>query len=512
MSITCTRCLSIALPILLVAAVSSTSEAGEPGGASKPNIVLILIDDLGWSDVGYNGNKYYETPNIDRLAGQGMRFTNAYAASQVCSPTRASILTGRHPARHHLTWAITYKKDDTLPAEKKLSDEPWLKLVAPGRLAGLPLEEITIAEELKKAGYATGIVGKWHLGKPPYTPENQGFDFNFGGSYYAGPPSYFYPYKIDVIKDGVKGEFLSDRLGAEAVKFIEANRERPFFLYLSQYAVHSPYQAKPEVIDRYKKKPGAGEYFNPTFAGMVDGMDNCVGRVLVKLDELKLSDNTIVIFMSDNGGLTRSPSMGFHVTSNAPLRGGKTMIYEGGVREPMIVRWPGVAVPGSVCEDLVSTNDFFPTILAMAGLKPDPERALDGVSIVPLLKQEGGSGRDTVYWHSPHYYGGWQTSREKRTWWNTPCAAIREGDFKLIEFFEGRIELYNLRKDIGETRNLIKEIPDKARDLQGKLRNWLDDVDAWMPIPNPKYDPDERGPLGRGPWSLAKSGAKKQQK
>jgi len=443
--------------------------AAAAAAARRPNIVFILVDDLGWHDVGCYGSRIYHTPSIDRLATQGMRFTDGYAACPVCSPTRASILTGKYPARLHLT--------DWIPGSRR-----WGKLRPPEWTKYMPLEEVTIAEALKKAGYACGHVGKWHLGGPKYRPEAQGFDFNFAGDHRGQPPSYFWPYRIPNVKTGKPGEYLTDRSTDEALGFIERNKNRPFFLYFAHYAVHTPLQAKKEKIQKYLKLglPPRGQN-NATYAAMIESVDESVGRVVAKLDELGIADNTVIFFMSDNGGLHR-------VTSNAPLRAGKGTLYEGGIREPWIVKWPGVVEPGSTCSVPVISTDFYPTILEIAGLKPDPKQAPDGVSIVPLLKQTGTIDREALYWHYPHYHIG------------PPGGAIRCGDWKLIEYYEdGRLELYNLRNDLSEKTNLAARMPQKAAELRKKLDSWRKAVGAQMPRPNPNYRRDKKNPRRKPP-------------
>jgi arylsulfatase A-like enzyme len=439
----------------------------------KPNFVFLLIDDMGWRDLGCYGSTYYETPHIDRLAAEGMRFTNGYAACPVCSPTRASILTGLYPARLHLT--------DWLPGR---TDRPSQKLLRPKMRQELPLEEVTVAEALKPAGYVSASIGKWHLGGKDFSPEKQGFDLNIGGSDKGSPPSYFFPYKnkdfsLPGLEEGRPGEYLTDRLTAEAEKFIAANKDRPFFLYLAHYAVHIPLQAKKDVIAKYqaRARPEQGQN-NAVYASMVESVDDSVGRVLKQLEELKLADRTVVFFMSDNGGLSVREGRDTPSTSNAPLWAGKGYLYEGGIREPWIVRWPGAVRPGSVCDVPVSSIDFYPTILEMAGVQQDAGQVIDGVSLVPLLRQTGGLGRESLYWHYPHYsnQGG------------KPSGAVRRGDYKLIEFFEdGGLELYDLRQDIGEKSNLAAKMPDKVKELHGLLMEWRKAVDAQMPTPNPDY-------------------------
>ena len=429
--------------------------------ASKPNILFILADDLGWTDGGCFGSEFYETPKIDRLAAQGMRFTNNYSACTVCSPSRAAILTGQYPARLHLTDFIP----GHVPTKAKLSVPDWTM--------HLSLEVPNLAQRLKSAGYATASIGKWHLGEAGFWPEKQGFDLNIAGYDHGHPPTYFSPYKIPTLTEGPQGEFLSDRLTSEAIKFIEQNKDRPFFVYLPHYAVHHPVMAKPEVIAKYKSKvdPKA-PHKRPEYAGLIESVDDSVGRLLAKLEELKLSENTVVIFTSDNGGLAS-------ITTNLSLRAGKGSAYEGGVRVPLIIKWPGVTKPGSVCHTPVIGVDFYPTLLAMAGVMPSPG-VVDGENIEPLLRQSGSMKRDAIYWHYPHYHqlGG------------TPHGAIREGDFRLVEFYEdNHAELYDLKEDIGETKDLAAALPDKTAALRKKLQDWRQRVDAQMPTPNPNYDP-----------------------
>jgi len=429
--------------------------------ADKLNIVFVLVDDMGWTDLGCCGSSYYQTPNIDRLASQGMRFTDAYAACTVCSPTRASVMTGQYPARLHITdWIAGHKR-------------PFAKLSVPDGTMRLAPEIPNVARALKAVGYATASIGKWHLGPSECWPDKQGFDLNVGGCDKGQPPSYFSPYKIPTLKEGPVGEFLSDRLTDEALAFIEANKDRPFFLYLPHYAVHTPIQAKQAVIDRYKALQNKdAPHHNPVYAALVESVDDSVGRLLAKLDVLKLGNRTIIVFTSDNGGLVGC-------TSNAPLRAGKGSAYEGGVRVPLIVKWPGVVQPGSVCHAPVISADYYPTLLAAVGATP-AAGPVDGESLVPLLKQSGGLARDAIYWHYPHYHPGGAT----------PYGAVREGDFRLVEFYEdNRVELYNLKDDIGETKNLAAAMPDKTAALCRKLHDWRARVGAQMPASNPAFDP-----------------------
>ncbi|MHC4518985.1 MAG: sulfatase, partial [Planctomycetota bacterium] len=381
----------------------------------RPNFVFFLIDDLGWADLGCYGSTFYETPNIDGLAAEGMRFTEAYAACPVCSPTRASIMTGKYPARLGITQWIGGPNEPTAYRHY------------------MPLEEVTIAEALREAGYATGFVGKWHLStrdetRHTYYPDRQGFDVNIGGDWSGAPPTYFYPYekrnrKLESMPPGgEKGEYLTDRLTDESLKFLEANRDRPFLLYLSHYAVHTPIESKKALTEKYAAKakkvlegdrpearPVYGRYKtrmvqdNAAYAGMVQSVDESVGRVMKKLEALGLERNTIVIFMSDNGGLSTVGREG--PTCNLPLRAGKGWLYEGGIREPMLMKWPGVVEAGSVCDEPVTSTDFYPTMLEMAGLPARPQQHVDGVSLAGLLKGEGTPKREAMYWHYPHYHG-----------------------------------------------------------------------------------------------------------
>ena len=463
---------------------------GQPRtGRRKPSFVFFLIDDLGWKDLGCYGSTFYETPNVDRLAAQGMRFTNAYAACPVCSPTRASIMTGKHPARLGVTDWIGAPQRPTTYRE------------------GMPLEEVTIAEALKEAGYATGFIGKWHLAtrdadRAMYYPDRQGFDINVGGDHSGAPPTYFYPYSkgnrsLETMPaGGEEGEYLTDRLTDESLTFIEANKDRPFLLYLSHYAVHTPLESKKGLAEKYETKakglperqgPHAEPVYGPyetrlvqdhaVYAGMVQSVDESVGRVLNKLAELGLEQDTIVIFMSDNGGLSTVRREG--PTCNLPLRAGKGWLYEGGIREPMVIKWPGVVTPGSECHKPVVSTDFYPTMLEMAGLPLKPQQHVDGLSLVPLLKGTGTARHEALYWHYPHYHGSG----------NRPSGAVRAGDYKLIEWYEdGKVELYNLKEDLGEKNDLAATMPGKAVELKRMLRAWRDQVGAKMPEGEPRED------------------------
>jgi len=461
--------------------------------AAKPNIIFILIDDMGWRDLGCYGSEFYETPHIDRLAAEGMKFTDAYAACPVCSPTRASILTGKYPA----TVGIT----NYIPGEErgKVLEVPYLK--------HLPTEEVTVAKALKeRAGYRTCHVGKWHLGGEEYWPEKHGFDENVAGCDWGAPRNgYFSPWGNPRLEDGPEGEYLPDRLTDEAIRLIRGSGDDPFFLYLPYYVVHTHIEAKAEDIPHFEAKVKAmgldqmrtfeeGEHFacehkrdmrvcrrlvqsDPVYAAMIKALDDNVGRLLETLDELGKADDTMVIFTSDNGGLATAEGS---PTCNAPLAEGKGWMYEGGTREPLLVRWPRQVAAGSLCGTPVTSPDFFPTFLEMAGADPMPDQHGDGESILPLLTGEKNHGLTDrpIFWHYPHYgnQGG------------TPGSSVRQGDWKLIEFFEdGRLELYNLREDVGEGRNVAERHPEIAGDLHGKLAAWRESIDAQIPQPNPDW-------------------------
>jgi arylsulfatase A-like enzyme len=444
--------------------------------ARPPNFVFILIDDLGWRDTGFMGSSYYETPNIDRLAREGAWFTAAYASAPNCAPSRACLLTGQYTPRHGVYTVGNPARGQA--RNRKLVPTPNRTELDPGA--------VTIAEALRPAGYVSASIGKWHLGDDPeFGPVSQGFDLNFGGGRAGNPGTYFSPYRnvrLPADSTAPAGEYLTDRLTDEAIGFIERNSDRPFFLYLPHYAVHTPIQAKEETIRKYREKVAVEGHDNPAYAAMIESTDDGVGRILNKLDELGLAGNTVVFFFSDNGGFGPATSM-------APLRGSKGMLYEGGIREPMIVRWPGRIVPGTRIDIPVNGIDFYPTMLAMAGINLPAGHAVDGVSLVPLLRTGDGLDRDKMYWHFPAYL---EADRSvEGPWRTTPAGAIRKGDWKLIEFFEdGRLELYNLADDIGEEHDLAGEMPEKAEELHADLVAWRRAVNAPVPDePNPRYRP-----------------------
>lgn len=461
------HCLLIALGVLgLIVHCAAGGAAGQAAAEQKPNVILILADDLGWTDLACFGSEFYETPHLDRLAQEGMKFTQNYSACTVCSPSRAALLTGKYPARLHIT--------DWIPGA--MPDNP--KLLVPEWTKHLPLEETTLAEVLRAAGYATASIGKWHLGGEAYYPEKQGFDLNIAGTDKPQPSTYIAPWNIPTLSEGKPGEYLTDRLGEEAVKYIERVKDQPFFLYLPHFAVHTPVQGRADLVEKYRRKlkPGLSQN-NIGYAAMVDSLDSTVGMIRAKLAELELSSRTIIIFTSDNGG--RIPT-----TSNKPLRYGKASAYEGGVRVPLIVHWPATTKPGSSSESAVITMDLFPTILEICGVpKPAMPIGRDGLSLVPLLRGSGSIDRQELFWHYPHH-------QHYQLGGTMPYGAIRSGDLKLIEFFNDmHVELYDIRADIGEEHDLAAERPQVAAALRARLHAWRKEVGAQLPTPNPNYDP-----------------------
>lgn len=434
----------------------------------RPNVVLLVVDDLGWSDSTCYGNDYHETPNIDALARAGVRFTDAYAASPVCSPTRAALMTGRDPVRVGITdwikgWPISIAR-------------PKARVTPPEDRDQLPLEEHTIAEALKDRGYHTAFVGKWHLGDTGYFPTDQGFDINIGGHHRGSPPGgYYAPFKNPQLENKPTDDYLTDRLTDEAVAYIDArNPDQPFFLCLAYYNVHTPIQANTTHLRRFKDKAAlnpAGDSdpaVNPDYASMVYAVDQSVGRLLETLEANGITDDTIIVFTSDNGGLER-------VRDQAPLRAGKAWLYEGGIRVPLIIKAPGVSRTDAVSSQLATSADIPVTLLELTKAHTDPPTTTftDGQSLVPALRSNNTTARD-LFWHYPHYH-----SEGHR-----PGGAVRSGHWKLIEDFEsGRVELYNLATDLGESTDLASTRPDKAAELILKLRNWRERLGAKMPTP-----------------------------
>ncbi|UCS94448.1 sulfatase [Echinicola marina] len=449
-----------------------------------PNIVFILVDDLGWADLACYGSEFYETPNIDKLASQGMRFTSAYAASPVCSPTRASIMTGKYPSRIDIT--------DWIPGQ----DPKGRKLLGPQDRNELPLEELTIAELLKAEGYRTFFAGKWHLGDKGFFPEDQGFDVNIGGNHKGSPASYYSPYHNPQLEDGPEGEYLTDRLVDESIAFLNAAKEDPFLLYLSFYNVHTPIQANKKHVDHFREKAikmeeiGDQGYRNEhdgltklrqdnfEYASMIAAMDENVGRLMSKLEELGLDENTLVVFTSDNGGLSTLQNNRKAPTSNEPLRAGKGWCYEGGIRVPLIIKGPGIHANTESDEPVISV-DFYSTIAEAVKVSKNKIPENDGTSLMPLLKGGTSLDRAALYFHYPHYHGSaWE-----------PGAAVRKGEYVYIEFYDDeKEELYNIKEDISETNDLSSKMPDKVRELKAILNAFHANTGAQLPSDNPDFD------------------------
>lgn len=520
----------------LLAQTNTHNKHNSERKSSKPNIIFFMVDDLGWSDLGFQGSTFYETPNIDKLARESVSFSNAYAASHVCSPSRASLISGQYPARLHLT--------DWLPGRKNY---PFQKLSNADIVQHLPYDILTLPEILKQNGYATAIIGKWHLGEDSLSTERQGFDLHIP-DYNKGWPNgtYFSPYNMKGLEGGPDGEYLTDRLTSEAIKYIDAHKEKPFFLYLSHFAVHDPIEGRPDLVKKYQKKlagmpvpkivpfilePNPDDSIqltrdelnellrqpdyqgfelsphrtvkikqiqdNVQFAAMVESVDESLGRIISELDRLGLRDNTIVIFFSDNGGMSaanyfkpdrkiaaKNLDKAFS-TSNLPLRGGKGWLYEGGIREPLIISWKGTKLKkGSVSDIPVISTDFYPTLIELAGITSPSQMHLDGVSIAPVLENSGKTKElksRALYWHFPQYSNHGQQS---------PGGAIRLGDYKLLEYYENcRVQLFDLRKDPGELHDLSEEMPQKTEQLKKMLDDWRIVINANMPYANPGYDP-----------------------
>lgn len=526
---------------LMLSAVSHSQRSQK-----KMNVILFLVDDLGWKDISCYGSDFYETPNINRLATEGVRFTDAYAACQVCSPTRASILSGKYPGRSGLS--------DWLPGRK---DFPFQRFLNVRSVQQLPYEDSTLAETLRANGYRTAIFGKWHLGEDPSNPLAHGFEERLS-EWNKGWPNqtYFSPYCMPGLQDGPKGEYLTDRVTTEALKYIEKNKDQPFFMYLSHFAVHDPIQGRPDLVEKYRKKlaqmktPAGAPFIlegnpddpqplsrkqlddllndpryagysvlpqhtvkikqfqdNIQFAAMVESMDESMGRVMKKLKELGLDQNTIVIFASDNGGMSAAnignpyrvikPNAldGAFSSSNLPLRGGKGWLYEGGIRVPVIIKWPGQGKANKESHAPIISTDFYPTILDMLGLPLLPGQHKDGVSITPLLKGKDAVNRKALFWHFPHYSNHGMQS---------PGGAVRYGDYKLIEYYENNtVQLFNLAKDIGEQHDISREEPGKVKALSTMLHQWRQSVHAKMPVPNPGFSPDSSA----GPRVMKKAAA-----
>ncbi len=476
----------IYLLLFLSTALSAVSNPNE----SPPNIILIVTDDLGWSDLGSYGNEFHETPNLDAFAKESLRFTNAYAAAPVCTPTRASLMTGKYPARLQMTvWSENARGEHGITKDQKL--------VPASSVPDLPLSEITIAEALKERGYNTAHIGKWHLGESMFYPENQGYDINIAGGSWGCPATFFYPYRgpfggsiryiPDLERSGVgnrflttreKDEYLTDRLTDETIQIISDGvaAGSPFFISLNYYSVHTPIEAPENIVNYYKEKAAqTGSKRNPAYAAMVHVVDQNVGKILRKLKELKIEDNTLVVFTSDHGAFINK-HRGVKVADNTPLRSGKGSLYEGGLRVPLIVRYPGFTPEGETCDTPVITNDFYATFCEAAGI--EEIQLNDGLSLFPLLRDPNiDLGRDDLFWHYPHYYPT-----------TSPVSAVRYKQWKLLKYYEDdRIELYDLEKDLSEKQDLASKKPQLALELLAKLEDWLDETKAEMPSLNSHY-------------------------
>ena len=483
----------IFLSVFLILVLSTNILLAE--SKSQPNVVLFFVDDMGWKDTGVTGSDLYQTPNIDRLADEGVLFTDAYAASNICSPSRAALMTGMAPERTRVT--------DWIDGHWEWQGEEWRAqrpLQPPDWTAELERHYDTLADLLKRAGYRTAHIGKWHLTPrsedpeilEPYYPENRGFDVNISGNQWGLPGSYFWPFRSNAEglnarvanfppEEESKGLYLTNMKTNHAVRLIQEWQNDPFFLHFSYYQVHTPIQGRPDMVYHYRQKLASGEDFlhtDPEYAAMVEAVDRSVGRVHAKLEELGLDDNTLIIFTSDNGGLDRGDGT---PTNNYPLREGKGTAYEGGIRVPLMVRWPGVTPQNTVSNEPVITHDLFTTLLEVAGAEAEPDHRanLDGVSLMPLLKNPDATlDREALYWHYPHYH----------TQGATPHTAVRSGDWKAIHFYEDdRVELYNLADDVGEKNDLSDEIPEKAAEMRAMIEARRAAVDAQDPEHNPLY-------------------------
>jgi len=470
----------------LALAALSLLAAAHAQAERPPNVIFLLVDDWGWRDAACCGSDLYETPNIDRLASRGLKFTNAYSACTVCSPTRSAVMTGMYPARTHLT--------DWIPGHRRKN----APLRPPKWTQRLELRYTTIAEALHASGYRTAHVGKWHLTPrsddlsvvEPYYPQHQGFDINIAGNQWGQPGSYHWPFARkkakglrrqlqNFPKGGKEGDYLTDMLTDHAIEFIEQSKDKPFFLYFAYYAVHTPLQGRTDLVARYKERlmdKRARKHKNPVYAAMVTAVDESVGRIVATLDRLGLADHTILVLTGDNGGLERPRGRG--PTDNAPARAGKGSAYEGGVRVPCFVKVPGLTKPGGICNEPVITADFYPTILELTGTPGNAEhnKNVDGLSLVPLFKDPSTQlARDAIYWHYPHYHPGGAE----------PYGAIRMRDWKLIEFqYMDRVELYHLSEDISESKDLAPEMPDKTAELRNALHAWRKRVGAQPAVVN----------------------------
>ncbi|WP_147676351.1 sulfatase [Algibacter pacificus] len=463
-----------------------------------PNILFFLVDDMGWMDTSINGSTYYETPNMERLAKMGMTFTHAYAANPLCSPTRASILTGQDPARIRLTTPSGHLAPNPNKLLEASKGSAWQKVATPASKTYLPTAQFTIAEALKENSYTTAHIGKWHLGQKGYWPENHGFDINIGGQQHPGPPSYFSPYKIANLPNGEKNEYITDRVTKETVKFLKNQpKNKPFLLNVWQYGVHAPYQAPKALIEKYaSKKDSRGKQSNPIMGAMMEKVDESLGIIMDELIAQNMMDNTIIIFFSDNGGNMYDVVNGSFPTNNYPLSYGKGNIHEGGIRVPCIVYWKDKVEPNSSSNDMIQSTDFYPTILDMTNTSKNPKQKLDGVSLVKLLTKQKPLKRKAIFSHFPHYVAA--TS-------NYPTTAVWYKNYKLLKVYgEGvnrtpEFKLYNLKEDISETNNIANSHPKLVNKLKPMLNDYLENIDALVPIKNPNYKPNSTSRFGIAP-------------
>lgn len=459
----------LTVPLLQLSLIHSSSAPVH----TRPNIVFLLADDLGWTSLGCFGSDFYETPHLDRLAATGMKFTDAYSACTVCSPTRASIMTGRYPARLHLT--------DFIAGQNR----PWAKMRIPNWTKYLEHRYTTIAEALRETGYATAHIGKWHLDPRGANhinngPVNHGFDVQFLKPKEA--KGYFLPEGFNANGES-RSTYLTDYLTDKAVEFIDSTHDKPFFLYFAYHTPHTPVQGRADLVEYFRRKSNPEAiHKNPIYAAMVASLDQSVGRILERLDRNNIADQTLVIFTSDNGGLTQRYGKHDGFTENLPLRRGKGSAYEGGVRVPTIIKWPGITKAGSICSEPIMTIDYYPTLIEITGVQGNARynTPFDGVSILSLLNNSNTQLNRSLYWHYPHYHAGG----------DGPYSAVRSGDWRFIDFHESnQVELYDLSKDPGEGTNLADAMPIKAEQMRERLHLWRENIDGQMPTPNPNYDP-----------------------